>query len=52
MERDLKHTYQRNVYQREKQRVIELENINPEENEFEEQQEFHKYKTEIDGNES
>ena len=29
-----------------------MENINPEENEFEEHQELHKYKTEINGNES
>ena len=29
-----------------------MENINHEENEFEEHQELHKYKTEVDGNES
>ena len=29
-----------------------MKNINPEENGFEAHQEFHKYKTEIDGNES
>ena len=29
-----------------------MENINPEENEFEEHQELHKCKTKIDGNES
>ena len=31
---------------------MELENINPEENEFEEHQELYKYKTESDGDES
>ena len=50
--REIWNTYQRNVQQREKQGVTELENINPKENEFEEHQELCKYKTESNGDKS